>query len=98
MTRLIGPTLIAATSAVADIGGKLIEGHDVNIATAATIAAFTGTACLWISRQFAKRDLAEAERTKMLETKIAKIEQMIEDLPCPGRHRSCDDEERRHHR
>lgn len=86
LSRLIGPVLIATGTTAADASGKLLEGHDVNIATAMTIAVFAGSACLWISRQFARRDMAEAERTVHIEAKIARLEQKIDDLPCPGRH------------
>lgn len=101
MVKMIAPALIATASVVADIGAHSLENQQVSLAAVATIAIFTGSSCMWLSRQFARRDQAESERftaktlmdaenRRLLEVRLAVIEQKLDDLPCGGR-RECAD-------
>lgn len=82
MTRLIPPILIGAATGLADAGTRLIEQQPVGITTAITMATFVGGACIWLSRQFEKRDQLTAERDLQLTARLVAIEQSLKDLPC----------------
>lgn len=93
MTRLIAPLAIAVATAGADMGTRLLEGQNMGIASAVTIAAFVGTSCLWLDKQFRVRDERRAERDANIGERLARIEQQLDDLPCVDH--ACDSEKKR---
>ena len=91
MISLIPPVLIGVATGAADAGARALQDLPVSLGATATIAIFASGICLYISREFAKRDktLEDAkstliERHQQLEIRLERIEQKLEDLPCKG--------------
>lgn len=95
LTRIIPAAVIGTVTGLAQAGSNLIEHNAIGLPTAGCVACFVGTACFWLSRQFAKRDQVRAEREMVLANTLAEhnrtvgerlssIEQALRDLPCKG--------------
>jgi hypothetical protein len=87
MTRLIGPALIGVATAGADAGSRYLEGMPIGATTAISIAIFVGTCVAWLDSRDRKRDVIQAKIDQRIAERLARIEQQISDLPCPGRGR-----------
>jgi len=94
VTRFIGPLIIGASTGGVSFATSGLENQPIGIATAVSIACFTGGACLWLAKQFERRDKNEIERTGKINERLARIEQKLEDLPCKELCKTSD--ERRH--